>query len=92
MDLGVFGLERRCRECSIRLLMTGVEQRIDHRPREIVHISVAGSYGKEQEDDLELEFGMRRHLTEPVLASNPPGLLFDRTPPYPSSGGAASYR
>jgi len=28
MDLGVFGVEQRCRECSIRLLITGVEQRM----------------------------------------------------------------
>jgi hypothetical protein len=37
MDLGVLGLEQCCRECSIRLLITGVEQRIEQRPREIVH-------------------------------------------------------
>lgn len=92
MDLGVFGIEQRCRECSIRLLITGVEQRIEHRPCEIVHISVACSYGKEQEVDLELECGMRRYGTQPVLASNPPGLLGDRSPPCPSSRGAASYR
>jgi hypothetical protein len=92
MDLGVFGLEQRCRECSISLLITGVEQRIEHWPREIVHISMAGSCGKKEEDDLELESGIRRHLTEPVLASNPPGLLSDRSPPCPSSRGAASYR
>jgi hypothetical protein len=48
--------------------------------------------GKKEEDDLELECGMRRHLTEAVLASNPLGLLCDRSPPCPSSRGAASYR
>jgi hypothetical protein len=46
MDLGVLGLEQCCRECSIRLLITGVEQRIEQRPREIVHISVARPCGK----------------------------------------------
>jgi hypothetical protein len=91
MDLGVLGVEQRCRECSIRLFITGVEQRIEHRPREIVHISVAPC-GKKEEDDLELECGIRRHLTEPVLPSNPPGLLGDGSPPCPSSRGAASYR
>jgi hypothetical protein len=74
------------------LLITGVEQGIEHRPREIVHISVSRPCGKKEEDDLELECGMRRHLTEAVLASNPLGLLCDRSPPCPSSRGAASYR
>ena len=57
MDLGVFGVEQRCRECSIRLLITGVEQRIEDRPRHIVHVSVTRPCGKKEEDDLQLECG-----------------------------------
>jgi len=67
MDLGVFGVEQHCRECSIRLLMTGIEQCVEHRPREIVHIDIAGSSGKEEEDHLEIERRTRRchaHRTE----------------------------